>query len=95
MRCVKRGTRELSLTRLALALALAVLHDLSTLLNTGLDREQLKACVALIEDGVAPEAVVVRTSFLSHHGCRALILPFAGDCQGTAQRSHQAVTHRM
>lgn len=36
-----------------------VMHDLSTLLNTGLDREQLKACVELVEDGVAPEAVAV------------------------------------
>ncbi|KDN44906.1 hypothetical protein K437DRAFT_268633 [Tilletiaria anomala UBC 951] len=36
---------------------LSVLHDLSTLLNTGLDKDQLKACVDLIEDGVGPEAV--------------------------------------
>lgn len=37
----------------------AVLHDLATLLNTGLNREQLKACVDLIEDGVGPQAVAV------------------------------------
>lgn len=36
-----------------------VLHDLSQLLNTGLSREQLKACIDLIESGVNAEAVAV------------------------------------
>lgn len=36
-----------------------VLHDLSQLLNTGLSREQLRACVELIESGVNAEAVAV------------------------------------
>ncbi|CBQ70514.1 uncharacterized protein SPSC_04556 [Sporisorium scitamineum] len=34
-----------------------VLHDMSQLLNTGLSREQLRACVELIESGVNAEAV--------------------------------------
>ncbi|KAJ9477621.1 Mitotic-spindle organizing protein 1 [Pseudozyma hubeiensis] len=34
-----------------------MLHDMSQLLNTGLSREQLRACVELIESGVNPEAV--------------------------------------
>ncbi|SNX82495.1 uncharacterized protein MEPE_01201 [Melanopsichium pennsylvanicum] len=34
-----------------------ILHDLSQLLNTGLSREQLRACVELIESGVNAEAV--------------------------------------
>uniref|UniRef100_V5EVL8 Mitotic-spindle organizing protein 1 n=1 Tax=Kalmanozyma brasiliensis (strain GHG001) TaxID=1365824 RepID=V5EVL8_KALBG len=36
-----------------------ILHDLSQLLNTGLSREQLRACVELIESGVNAEAVAV------------------------------------
>ncbi|SPO43506.1 uncharacterized protein PSANT_01191 [Moesziomyces antarcticus] len=34
-----------------------ILHDLSQLLNTGLSREQLRACTELIESGVNAEAV--------------------------------------
>lgn len=35
------------------------MHDLSQLLNTGLSREQLRACAELIESGVNAEAVAV------------------------------------
>ncbi|PWN50672.1 hypothetical protein IE53DRAFT_315316 [Violaceomyces palustris] len=38
---------------------MAILHDLSQLLNTGLSREQLKACVELIESGVNAQAVAL------------------------------------
>lgn len=38
---------------------LLVLYDLSQLLNTHLDREQLATCVAMIENGVNPEALAV------------------------------------
>ena len=41
------------------SICLTVLHDLSQLLNTGLSREQLRACVELIESGVNAEAVAV------------------------------------
>ncbi|RKP27707.1 mitotic-spindle organizing gamma-tubulin ring associated-domain-containing protein, partial [Syncephalis pseudoplumigaleata] len=34
-----------------------VLHEISTLLNTGLDREQLGLCVKMCERGVNPEAL--------------------------------------
>ncbi|KAI9189986.1 hypothetical protein H9P43_001419 [Blastocladiella emersonii ATCC 22665] len=34
-----------------------VLHEISTLLNTGLDRETLSICVSLCEAGVNPEAL--------------------------------------
>ena len=41
---------------------MTVLHDLSQLLNTGLSREQLRACVELIESGVNAEAVAVSSN---------------------------------
>lgn len=37
--------------------ALAVVHDISKLLHTGLDRESLAILIALIETGVNPEAL--------------------------------------
>ncbi|KAN0060669.1 hypothetical protein ACQY0O_007327 [Thecaphora frezii] len=36
-----------------------ILYDLSQLLNTGLSREQLRACVELVESGVNAEAVAM------------------------------------
>lgn len=35
--------------------ALNVAHELAKLLDTGLDREQLSVCIALLETGVNPE----------------------------------------
>ena len=37
-----------------------VLHDISQLLNTGLDKDTLATCVGMIESGVNPEALAVR-----------------------------------
>ncbi|RKO89333.1 mitotic-spindle organizing gamma-tubulin ring associated-domain-containing protein, partial [Blyttiomyces helicus] len=34
-----------------------ILHEISLLLNTGLDREALSLCVSLCETGVNPEAL--------------------------------------
>ncbi|KIW01802.1 mitotic-spindle organizing protein 1 [Verruconis gallopava] len=34
-----------------------ILHEIATLLNTGLNRQQLSYCVSLIENGVNPEAL--------------------------------------
>lgn len=34
-----------------------ILHEISLLLNTGLDRESLSLCVAMCEQGVNPEAL--------------------------------------
>ncbi|KAF2717766.1 hypothetical protein K431DRAFT_200204, partial [Polychaeton citri CBS 116435] len=34
-----------------------ILDEISTLLNTGLDRQTLIYCVSLIENGVKPEAL--------------------------------------
>ncbi|KXL42093.1 hypothetical protein M433DRAFT_69959 [Acidomyces richmondensis BFW] len=34
-----------------------ILHEISTLLNTQLDRQSLSYCVSLIENGVNPEAL--------------------------------------
>ncbi|KAK3626062.1 hypothetical protein LTR56_020075 [Elasticomyces elasticus] len=34
-----------------------ILHEISTLLNTHLDRQSLSYCVSLIENGVNPEAL--------------------------------------
>lgn len=42
----------------------AVLHDISQLLNTQLDKETLATCVGMIESGVNPEALAV-SDFLS------------------------------
>ena len=39
----------------------SVLFDISQLLNTQLDKETLATCVGLIESGVNPEALAVRT----------------------------------
>ncbi len=36
-----------------------ILHEMSQLLNCGLDRESLALCVSLIESGVNPEALSV------------------------------------
>lgn len=37
--------------------AIDILHEISVLLNTHLDRTQLSLCVSLIENGVNPEAL--------------------------------------
>ncbi|CAF1003259.1 unnamed protein product [Adineta ricciae] len=37
--------------------ALDCLHELSQLLNTGLDKKTLTACVRLLESGVHPDAL--------------------------------------
>ncbi|RKF64106.1 Mitotic-spindle organizing protein 1 [Erysiphe neolycopersici] len=34
-----------------------VFHEISTLLNAGLDRQTLSICISLIENGVNPEAL--------------------------------------
>ncbi|KAF2459075.1 mitotic-spindle organizing gamma-tubulin ring associated-domain-containing protein [Lineolata rhizophorae] len=34
-----------------------ILHEIATLLNTNLNRQQLSYCVSLIENGVNPEAL--------------------------------------
>lgn len=64
-------------------ISITVLHDLSQLLNTGLSREQLRACVQLIESGVNAEAVAVSSVWMialggepqscSHSGVHFLI----------------------
>ncbi|RKP10030.1 mitotic-spindle organizing protein associated with a ring of gamma-tubulin 1 [Thamnocephalis sphaerospora] len=36
---------------------LRILYEISSLLNTGLDREQLSLCVKMCERGVNPEAL--------------------------------------
>ncbi|CAG8554263.1 7753_t:CDS:2 [Diversispora eburnea] len=37
--------------------AMDILYEISTLLNTGLDRETLSLCLNLCENGVNPEAL--------------------------------------
>ncbi|CAG8630428.1 21345_t:CDS:2 [Gigaspora margarita] len=34
-----------------------ILHEISTILNTGLDRDTLSLCLSLCENGVNPEAL--------------------------------------
>jgi hypothetical protein len=38
-----------------------VLHEISSILNTGLDKQTLSLCVSLCENGVNPEALAVRS----------------------------------
>jgi mitotic-spindle organizing protein 1 len=45
--------------QVVLMLYLTVLHDISQLLNTQLDKETLATCVSMIEGGVNPEALAV------------------------------------
>lgn len=42
-----------------------ILHEISVLLNTHLDRTQLSLCVSLIENGVNPEALAVSDAYAS------------------------------
>ncbi|PWN99149.1 hypothetical protein FA09DRAFT_337868 [Tilletiopsis washingtonensis] len=55
----------------AAASAMDTLHDLSSLLNTGLTPEQLRACVELIEQGVGPEAVATAVKELRKEAANA------------------------
>lgn len=41
-----------------------ILHSISSLLNTHLDRQSLSYCVSLIENGVNPEALAVSSTRL-------------------------------
>lgn len=41
---------------------MAVLHEISSILNTGLDKHTLSLCVSLCENGVNPEALAVYPS---------------------------------
>ncbi|KAL0953677.1 hypothetical protein HGRIS_004875 [Hohenbuehelia grisea] len=41
---------------------LDILHDISQLLGTQLDKETLATCVGMIESGVNPEALAVRAN---------------------------------
>jgi len=40
-----------------------VLYEISSILNTGLDKHTLSLCVSLCENGVNPEALAVRVDF--------------------------------
>ena len=46
------------------SLTTLVLYDISQLLNTQLDKETLATCVSMIESGVNPEALAVRSTSL-------------------------------
>lgn len=50
---------SVQLARCAWLICVAVLYDISQLLNTQLDREILATCVSMIESGVNPEALAV------------------------------------
>ncbi|KAI9104460.1 mitotic-spindle organizing protein 1 [Phlyctochytrium arcticum] len=60
--------------------SLSVLHEISTLLNTGLDRESLALCVSLCESGVNPEALAAVIRELKREGSKT-------STQGGAVRS--------
>ncbi|KAK3672324.1 hypothetical protein LTR78_007864 [Recurvomyces mirabilis] len=47
-----------------------ILHEISTLLNTQLDRQSLSYCVSLIENGVNPEALASVIKELRTHNER-------------------------
>jgi mitotic-spindle organizing protein 1 len=47
-----------------------VAFELSNLLNTGLDRETLKICAQLLEEGANPEALAVLVTELNKEASR-------------------------
>ncbi|KAJ3037117.1 hypothetical protein HDV00_002062 [Rhizophlyctis rosea] len=47
---------------------LDILHEISLILNTGLDRETLSLCVSLCESGVNPEALAAVVKELKREG---------------------------
>ncbi|TGZ84618.1 hypothetical protein EX30DRAFT_392049 [Ascodesmis nigricans] len=47
---------------------LDVLNEISTILNTGLDRNSLSICVSLIENGVNPDALAAVVRELRQEG---------------------------
>ncbi|KAK6339077.1 hypothetical protein TWF696_009865 [Orbilia brochopaga] len=47
-----------------------ILHEISTLLNTNLDRTTLSLCVSLIENGVNPEALAAVIKELRRESAR-------------------------
>lgn len=49
--------------------SLPVLHDISQLLNTHLDKETLATCIGMIETGVNPEALAVCPSLPPSASC--------------------------
>ncbi|CAI2162176.1 927_t:CDS:2 [Funneliformis geosporum] len=52
-----RETLDKRLTKFMLSFHNKVLYEISTLLNTGLDRDTLSICLNLCENGVNPEAL--------------------------------------
>ncbi|KAJ3331863.1 Mitotic-spindle organizing protein 1 [Blyttiomyces sp. JEL0837] len=48
--------------------ALDIIHEISTILNTGLDKETLSVCIALCEQGVNPEALAAVIKELRREG---------------------------
>ncbi|KAF3905830.1 hypothetical protein AA313_de0206600 [Arthrobotrys entomopaga] len=47
-----------------------ILHEISTLLNTKLDRTTLSLCVSLVENGVNPEALAAVIKELRRESAR-------------------------
>lgn len=56
--------------RLAAREVIDVLHEMSALLNTHLDRSQLSLCVSLLENGINPEALAAIVKELHDEGDR-------------------------
>ncbi|KIY66457.1 hypothetical protein CYLTODRAFT_398740 [Cylindrobasidium torrendii FP15055 ss-10] len=52
---------------------LDILHEISQLLNTQLDRETLTTCVRMIESGVNPEALAAVIQELRREGAKQAI----------------------
>lgn len=42
-----------------------VLHEMATILNTGLDRDAVALCISLCERGANPEALAVKIKFFT------------------------------
>ncbi|OAX84925.1 mitotic-spindle organizing protein 1 [Emergomyces africanus] len=49
-----------------------ILHEISTILNTHLDRTELSLCVSLIENGVNPEALAAVIKELRREAAAAM-----------------------
>ncbi|KAL5366551.1 mitotic-spindle organizing gamma-tubulin ring associated-domain-containing protein [Aspergillus floccosus] len=52
-----------------------ILHEISMLLNTNLDRTELSLCVSLIENGVNPDALATVINDLRKEGSTSQVAP--------------------
>ncbi|CAK45230.1 hypothetical protein AnigIFM60653_009651 [Aspergillus niger] len=68
-----------------------ILHEISTLLNTNLDRTELSLCVSLIENGVNPDALAVLEADAVYQAVIKDLRKEAGASRGFATEQQQGL----